>query len=68
MDKAEARAFYEIEAIQNSRSARELERQINSLLFERLALPIVSIRVDSSAAVPLTGSVACDIRYNGNLF
>jgi predicted nuclease of restriction endonuclease-like (RecB) superfamily len=33
-----ARAFYEIEAIRNNWSARELERQINSLLYERLAL------------------------------
>ena len=33
----EARAFYEIEAIKNCWAARELERQINSLLFERLA-------------------------------
>lgn len=32
-----ARAFYEIEAIQQNWNARELERQINSLLFERLA-------------------------------
>jgi predicted nuclease of restriction endonuclease-like (RecB) superfamily len=38
MDKPEARSFYEIEAIQNHWSARELERQINSLLHERLAL------------------------------
>ncbi|MGH7963183.1 MAG: DUF1016 N-terminal domain-containing protein, partial [Candidatus Binatia bacterium] len=38
IDKTEARAFYEIEAIKNSWSARELERQINSLLYERLAL------------------------------
>ena len=38
VDKSEARAFYEIEAIQNNWSARELERQINSLLYERLAL------------------------------
>jgi predicted nuclease of restriction endonuclease-like (RecB) superfamily len=37
VDKSEARAFYEIEAIQNNWAARELERQINSLLFERLA-------------------------------
>ena len=36
--KAEARAFYEIEAIDNNWSARELERQVNSLLYERLAL------------------------------
>jgi len=38
VDKRAARAFYEIEAIQNNWSARELERQINSLLYERLAL------------------------------
>ncbi len=38
VDKPEARAFYEIEAIKNRWSARELERQINSLLYERLAL------------------------------
>lgn len=35
--RAEARDFYEIEAIRNAWSARELERQINSLLFDRLA-------------------------------
>jgi predicted nuclease of restriction endonuclease-like (RecB) superfamily len=33
-----ARSFYEQEAIQNSWSVRELKRQINSMLFERLAL------------------------------
>jgi predicted nuclease of restriction endonuclease-like (RecB) superfamily len=38
VEKPEARAFYEIEAIDNRWSARELERQINSLLYERLAL------------------------------
>jgi predicted nuclease of restriction endonuclease-like (RecB) superfamily len=38
VDKAEARSFYEIEAIKNNWSARELERQINSLLYDRLAL------------------------------
>lgn len=38
VDKTEARAFYEIEAIRNNWSTRELERQINSLLYERLAL------------------------------
>lgn len=37
VDAADARGFYEVEAIQNNWSARELERQINSLLFERLA-------------------------------
>lgn len=37
VDRAEARTFYEIEAAGNAWSARELERQINSLLFDRLA-------------------------------
>lgn len=38
VEKWEARSFYEIECIQNNWSARELERQKGSLLFERLAL------------------------------
>jgi predicted nuclease of restriction endonuclease-like (RecB) superfamily len=38
VDTSDARAFYEIKAIKNNWSARELERQINSLLYERLAL------------------------------
>lgn len=38
VDKPEARAFYEIEALKNNWGARELERQICSLLYERLAL------------------------------
>lgn len=33
-----ARPFYEIEPVKNNWSTRELERQINSLLFERLSL------------------------------
>ena len=37
IQRPESRSFYEIEAIQNSWSARELERQVNSLLFERLS-------------------------------
>lgn len=37
VNRPEARAFYEIEASQNHWSARELERQIASLLFDRLA-------------------------------
>ncbi|MFN8489507.1 MAG: PDDEXK nuclease domain-containing protein [Caldilineaceae bacterium] len=36
VDRVEARSFYEIEAIKNGWSARQLERQINSLLFDRL--------------------------------
>lgn len=38
VEKSEARAFYEIEADANNWTARELERQINSLLYERLSL------------------------------
>ena len=38
VDKPEARSFYEIEALKNNWGARELERQICSLLYERLAL------------------------------
>ena len=36
VERPQARAFYEIEAVENNWSARELERQINSLLFDRL--------------------------------
>ncbi|MHB1359787.1 MAG: PDDEXK nuclease domain-containing protein [Rhodocyclaceae bacterium] len=35
--RPDAREFYEIEAIRNAWSARELERQINTFLFDRLA-------------------------------
>ncbi len=38
IDQPEERRFYEIEAAENSWSVRELERQISSSLFERLAL------------------------------
>lgn len=37
IDRLEARSFYEMEAVRNNWSARELERQIASLLFDRLA-------------------------------
>lgn len=37
-DASDKRAFYEIEAIKNKWSARELERQMASLLYERLSL------------------------------
>jgi predicted nuclease of restriction endonuclease-like (RecB) superfamily len=38
VDNPDARAFYEAEAVNAHWSTRELERQVNSLLFERLAL------------------------------
>lgn len=37
-DDLRKRGFYEIEAVKNNWAAREMERQINSLLYERLAL------------------------------
>lgn len=37
VDRSEARRFYEIEAEKNHWSGRELERQIDSLLYDRLA-------------------------------
>lgn len=36
VERRDVRDFYEIEAVRNGWSARQLERQINSLLFERL--------------------------------
>jgi len=38
VDNPDARSFYEIECVNNHWSTRELERQMSSLLFERLAL------------------------------
>ncbi len=38
VDKPKVRSFYEVECVKNNWSARELERQRGSLLFERLAL------------------------------
>jgi predicted nuclease of restriction endonuclease-like (RecB) superfamily len=38
VEKPKERAFYEAEAVNSRWSTRELERQINSMLFERLAL------------------------------
>ncbi len=38
VDRSEARSFYEIEAAREAWSVRELERQIASLLFERLSM------------------------------
>jgi predicted nuclease of restriction endonuclease-like (RecB) superfamily len=38
VDKSDARAFYEAESVSSRWSTRELERQINSLLFDRLSL------------------------------
>lgn len=38
MENSNARQFYEIEAINNNWSMRELKRQVNSALYERLLL------------------------------
>lgn len=49
---ADERRFYEIEAIANSWGVRELERQINSALYERLALSRDQAEVRRLASVP----------------
>lgn len=38
IEEQDKRSFYEVECVNNQWSTRELERQINTLLFERLAL------------------------------
>ena len=38
IENISTRNFYEIEAIQNNWSLRELKRQVNSSLYERLVL------------------------------
>jgi len=38
VENKEARGFYEVESVKSRWSSRELDRQINSLLFERLTL------------------------------
>ncbi len=38
IDDTDKREYYELEAVNNSWTARELERQINSMLYERLLL------------------------------
>jgi hypothetical protein len=38
IENISTRNFYEIEAIQNNWSLRELKRQVNSALYERLVL------------------------------
>jgi len=50
IESPEARSFYEIEAVKSAWSARELERQVASLLFERLARSSDKQRVMKLAA------------------
>lgn len=38
IENIDTRNFYEIEAIQNNWTLRELKRQVNSALYERLVL------------------------------
>jgi predicted nuclease of restriction endonuclease-like (RecB) superfamily len=62
VDKSEIRAFYEIETVRNNWSARELERQINSLLYERLALS-----KDKKGLLRLA-TKGQEVRYPGDVF
>lgn len=49
IDDKDERKFYEIECIQNNRSLRELNRQFNSALFERLVLSKNKKKVETLA-------------------
>jgi predicted nuclease of restriction endonuclease-like (RecB) superfamily len=49
VENIDARNFYMIEAVENRWSTRELDRQINSLLYERLALSQDKDKVSSLA-------------------
>ena len=53
------RGFYEKEAIQNQWSLRELKRQVNSALFERIALSKNKKGVLADNLNPFRGSMPC---------
>ena len=61
---ADARRFYEIEAEANSWATRELERQIDSALFERLALSRDKAEIRKLAEQGLVIEAAADIIKN----
>ncbi len=50
IENQEERSFYEIESVQGNWSVRELQRQINSGLFERLALSTDKLKIRQLAA------------------
>jgi len=60
----DARRFYEIEAVANSWSVRELERQIGSGLYERLALSRDKAEIKKLAEQGLVIEEAADIVKN----
>ena len=47
MEDINVRNFYEIEAIENNWSLRELKRQVNSSLYERLVLVKIKKKLKS---------------------
>ncbi|MBM4311698.1 MAG: DUF1016 domain-containing protein [Deltaproteobacteria bacterium] len=64
IDKPEERRFYEIEAAQNNWSVRELERQIASSLYERLAVSRNRDEIRQLAQQGLVIEKAADIIKN----
>ena len=64
IDKPEERRFYEIEAAQNQWSVRELERQIASSLYERLAVSRNRDEIRQLAQQGLVIEKAADIIKN----
>jgi predicted nuclease of restriction endonuclease-like (RecB) superfamily len=61
INDADARRFYEIEAVANSWNVKELERQMNSALYERLALSRDKEGIRQLAAQGLIVEKAADI-------
>lgn len=64
LSNPEERSFYEVEAVANSWSVRELERQINSSLYERLALSRDKDEIRQLAEQGLIIQKAADIIKN----
>ena len=61
VENQDARAFYEIECARESWSTRELERQVHSMLFERLALSRDKKGVRAMARKGLQVSAPADV-------
>jgi hypothetical protein len=59
VDNPDARAFYEAEAVNARWSTRELERQIDSLLFDRLALCRDKAGGRPTGNSPASGACSC---------
>jgi len=57
IEQTQARAFYEIESIKNHWVARELERQVDSLLYERLSQALGARRIQAQHPKKITVAI-----------